>query len=80
MFTIIIQVDPIFTSSNEDSHLPQKKKIVPSLSNLKLSGFLFCDRQFGPQRNELQPFGRLQNLNYGQFQDIQVVHKMKLTW
>jgi hypothetical protein len=58
VFTIIIQVDPIFTSSNEDSHLPQKK-IFPSLSNLKLSGFLFWDRKFGHQRNELQPFGRL---------------------
>jgi hypothetical protein len=29
MFTIIIQVDPIFTSSNEDSHLPQNKKKTP---------------------------------------------------
>jgi hypothetical protein len=64
MFTIIIQVDPIFTSSNEDSHLPQnkkkpQKKTFPSLSNLKLSGFLFWGRKFGQQRNELQPFGRL---------------------
>ncbi len=44
VFTIIIQVDLIVTSSNEDSHLPPKK-VFPSLSNLKIERFSFLGQK-----------------------------------